>query len=105
MSLQSLQTFGEEVQHRQLIADTVNKIMKGRANNTGSFTLSANTTTSIVTDPAFESSMVPQWTPTTSTAATAMANLRVTTRAKGSFTLTHANTADADKTFLYVRWG
>lgn len=105
MSIPFLQTEGNEALHRLKISETVNLMLKGRGNSTGTFTLTANATTTTVTDPAFESSMVPSWTPTTAHAATAMTNLYVSARSKGSFTLTHANTADVDKTFLYTRRG
>lgn len=105
MSLPSVQTYGPDAQHRQLLADAINAIMSGRANNTGTFTLAAGATTTTVIDPAFESSMVPQWIPTTATAATAMTKVRLTSRVNGSFVVTHDNTADVDRTFLYTRWG
>ena len=105
MTLPVLQVTGEEKQHRQLIAGTINEMLKGRANNAGSFTLAAGATTTTVIDPAFESVMVPIPVATTATAAAAMTVLRVTTRSNGSFVLTHNNTADVDRTFLYVRMG
>lgn len=88
-----------------LLAQTLIEMLKGRDNSTGTFTLTANAATTTVTDNLFSSDMVPVWTPTTATAATAMTNVYVSARTNGSFTLTHANTADADKTFLYVRRG
>lgn len=105
MSLNTLQLTGPESLHRQLIAETVNKIMSGRANNAGTLTITANAATTTVIDPAFESSMVPVLMPTTANAAAALANVYVSSRAKGSFVLTHANNAQVDRTFLYVRWG
>lgn len=105
MTLQVLQLYGDEKQQRQLTADTINQIMRGRANNTGTFTLAAGATTTTVTDPAFQSSMVPLWTPTTATAATALTKVYVSSRSKGSFVVTHDNTADTDRTFIYSRWG
>ena len=105
MTLRALQLTGQDAQHRQLIATTVNEMMKGRANNASSFTLTAGATTTTVTDPAFESSMVPVLVPTTATAAAAVTSLYVSTRSNGSFVVTHDNTADIDRTFLYIRWG
>jgi hypothetical protein len=105
VSLPFVQTFGPEVQHRQLLAEVINKIITGRANNTGSLTLTAGAATTTVIDPAFESSMVPVLVATTANAATATANVYVSARANGSFTLTHANNGQTDRTFLYVRWG
>jgi hypothetical protein len=81
---------------------TIEQIMEGRTRNYGTFTLAANAGTTTVLDASFESHQSVVWSPTTTTAATAMTNVRVTTRNSGSFVLTHSNTADADKTFLYV---
>lgn len=91
--------------HRQLIADTINKILRGRANNVGSFTLAASTVNTVVSDNLFESSMVPLVIPTSANAAGALSGLYVSARSNGSFTLTHASTAAVDKSFLYARWG
>lgn len=87
------------------VIDTINLILKGRMNNTGSVTLTANAATTAVSDNRFESSMVPLLTPTTANAATALATTYVSARDTGTFTLTHANDAQTDKTFLYVRVG
>lgn len=105
MSLPYLQLSGPDALHRQLIAETINKMLSGRANNAGTLTLTAGATTTAVIDPAFESSMVPILIPTTANAAAAVTNVYLSTRVNGSFTLTHANTATTDRTFLYVRWG
>lgn len=88
-----------------LIATTVNEVLKGRANNTGTLTLEENVTTTVVEDNLFQSGQVPLLVPTTANAAAALANTYVSARANGSFTLTHANTATTDRTFLYARWG
>lgn len=96
----------EETQrHLYLLAETSNLLLRGRANNTGTFTLTAGATSTVVTDPAFESSMVPLFTPTTANAAGALATTYVSARDKGQFTITHANAGSTDRTFLYVRWG
>ena len=105
MTLQALPITGEESRHRLLLATTVNEILKGRANNTGSVTLTAGATTTTVTDNLFGSNMVPLLVPTTANAAAALATTYVSARANGSFTLTHANAATSNRTFLYVRWG
>lgn len=103
MSLQVLPLVGDNLTY--LLAETVNSMLKGRANNAGTFTLAAGVTTTVVEDNAFESSMVPVWSPTTANAAAAMTNVYVSARDKGSFTLTHANTATTDRTFIYTRQG
>lgn len=88
-----------------LLSETLNKVISGRANNVGTLTLTAGTTTTTVLDNQFESGMVPVLIATTANAAAATANVYVSARANGSFTLTHSNTATLDRTFLYVRWG
>lgn len=105
MTLPVLQTSGQDVQHRYLMAETINKILTGRANNASSFTLTANVASTVVIDPAFESSMVPVFVPTTANAAGAIATTYISDRSNGSFTVTHANNAQTDRTFLYIRWG
>lgn len=84
---------------------TLEGIMDGRTRNYGTFTLTENTTTTTVNDARFESQQSVVWAPTTSNAAGAMTNLYVSARANGSFTLTHANTATTDRTFLYIITG
>lgn len=98
-------TSGNEAQHRLVIATAVNELLKGRANNTGTLTLTANSATTVVSDNRFNSDMVPLLIATTANAATATANVYVSARANGSFTLTHTNNAQTDRTFLYVLWG
>lgn len=88
-----------------LISTTLNEVLKGRANNTGTLTLEDGVTTTVVEDNLFQSDMVPLLMPTTANAAGALATTYVSARANGSFTLTHANAASTDRTFLYARWG
>lgn len=88
-----------------LIAETINKILGGRANNVGTVTLAAGGTSTVVMDNLFESAMAAMLVPTTANAAVALATTYVSARDNGTFTLTHANTATIDRTFLYVRWG
>ena len=83
----------------------VNEILKGRMNNAGTFTLAANTTTTVVSDNLYQSDQAVHWVPTTANAAGAMSNLYVSSRVNGSFTLTHSSTATTDRVFLYSRLG
>lgn len=92
-------------QQMLLVATTINEVLKGRANNTGSVTLEDGATSTVVEDNLFQSDMVPLLIPTTANAAGALATTYVSARANGSFTLTHANAVTTDRTFLYVRWG
>lgn len=89
----------------KVLAQAVNNLIKGRSANAGTFTLTANAASTVVSDNLFESNQTVIWSPTTANAAAALATTYVSARAKGSFTLTHANNAQVDKTFLYVRVG
>lgn len=95
----------DERRHRERLASAVNALIAGKADVVGTFTLAANVTTTTVTDNKFESNMAVVWAPTTANAAGALAGLYLSARAQGSFTLTHANTATTDRTFVYVRLG
>lgn len=106
MTLRVIPTAGLDPAAQLLLTtETLNQVVKGRGNNTGTVTLTANAASTVVADNQFESSMVPALTPTTANAAAALATTYVSARAYGSFTLTHANNAQTDKTFLYTRRG
>lgn len=84
---------------------TINELLKGRANNVGEVTLTANDTTTTTTDTRIKSQMKIFLQPRTANAAGAMTNVYVSTVADGSFILTHSNTATVDRTFDYVIHG
>lgn len=94
-----------EAEHRKRMAESINGLRAGKLAAVGSFTLAAGGTTTTVSDNNFDSNMVVIWTPASANAAGALAGLYVSARTKGQFTLTHANTATLDRTFLYVRLG
>ena len=95
----------DERRHRERLASAVNALIAGKLDVVGSFTLAANATSTTVSDNKFESNMAVVWVPTTANAAGAVGGLYLSGRSQGSFTLTHANTATTDRTFLYVRLG
>jgi hypothetical protein len=95
----------DERRHRERLASAVNALIAGKLDVVGSFTLAANVTSTTVSDNKFESNMAVVWVPTTANAAGAVGGLYLSGRSQGSFTLTHANTATTDRTFLYVRLG
>lgn len=105
MTVPVVPLFGEEKQHRLVLATTLNETLKGRDNSVSSFTLAASTVNTVVTDNLFLAEMMPVWTPTSANAAAAMTNLYVSARTTGSFTLTHTSTATVDRSFLYARRG
>lgn len=95
----------DELRHTHTIALAVNGLIAGKADVAETFTLTANSATTTVTDNKFQSNMVVVWAPTTANAATAMTNVYISSRSKGSFVLTHTNNAQTDRTFHYIRMG
>ena len=95
----------DERRHRERLASAVNALIAGKLDAVGTFTLAANASSTTVADNKFESNQVIVWAPTTANAAGAMTNVYLSGRDRGSFTLTHSNTATTDRTFLYVRVG
>jgi hypothetical protein len=101
-----------EVDHPNLfrkLIRVIKGIMQGKTNNTGTITLTANSTTTTVTFAAgrIGQDTVLLLTPTTSNAAGALSGLYVSGRsvANNTLTLTHANTATLDRTFSYALIG
>lgn len=90
-----------------IFALAINQLASGRSNATGTFTLTANAASTVVSNDNFASGSVPLFTPTTSNAVAELANgtMYVSARANGSFTLVHANNAQIDRTFIYAILG
>lgn len=87
------------------ISATINEMLKGRGNNVGEITLTANVTTTTIEDIRIKQTMTAVLIPRTANAAAAMTNVYISAVADGSITLTHANTATLDRTFDYVLHG
>lgn len=84
------------------VRDAVRQMTRGRSNAVGTVTLTTGVTTSVVTAKrVISTASAIVLMPTTANAAAALATTFVTT-AKDQFTITHANNAQADRTF---RWG
>lgn len=89
----------------RLIAAKVNQILRGRTNNVGEVTLASGATSTAVAVAVgvFGDKTVFVFDPTTSTAATAFGSGGFYVSARdpslGTYTITHPNTADANKTF------
>lgn len=105
MSIQRLAIRGLNDPNLQRHAESINGLIDGKLDVTGSVTLTASSATTVVTDNKFESGMVPVFTPITANGAAALAGMYVSARTKGGFTLTHANNSQTDKSFLYLRAG
>lgn len=83
------------------------QLAAGRSNATGTVTLATSASTTVVTDANCAVDTVPLLTAVTANAATEVGNgtIYVSSVAMGSFTITHANSATAGRTFLYVLQG
>lgn len=84
------------------VASIVRGVMDGKINATGTVTLAASAATTVVTDFRAGGDSVILLSPRTSNAAAAISTTYISTRAKQSFTLTHANNAQTDRTFNYA---
>ena len=89
------------------VAAIVNRLAQGKLNCIGSVTLAVGAVSTAVSDPRATATSVLLLMPMTANAAAELGNgtLYVSARAKGSVTLTHANNAQADRTFGYVLIG
>jgi hypothetical protein len=89
------------------VAAVVNRLAQGKLNCTGSLTLAASAASTTIDDPRATAGSVILLMPTTANAAAELGNgtLHVSARAKGSFTLTHANNAQPDRSFDYAMIG
>lgn len=86
------------------IALVVNNILDGKLNSTGSVTLTASAASTAVTDERAGYDSVILFMPTTANAASEQAagGMYVSSRGKQTFTITHANNAQSDRTFEYI---
>ena len=98
-------TNANQVEHRRRIATALNRAIQGKLNCTGSVTLTANVTTTTMTDEKIGADSWIGFMPTTANAAGALATTYISARAQGSATVTHANAATVDRTFVYAILG
>lgn len=85
-------------------AQAVNLLIDGKFNSTGSVTLAASAASTSVTDYFAGPDSVIVFTPTTANAAAEQGGgtMYLSARSKQGFTITHANNAQTDRTFLYI---
>ena len=88
-----------------LFGIAINGILNGRTNNAGSFTVTASTTTTVVTDRRVGATSVINWMPKTDNAAVEIGTLYVSARDTGQFTVTHSNNGQTDRDFDYTVTG
>lgn len=88
----------------QRVVDSVNELIEGRQNSVGDVTLRANQTTTTVAFPNCSKDCRIFLEPQTANAAAALATtyIRPVDILQRSFTITHANNAQVDKTFSFI---
>lgn len=95
----------DEQRHRRKLAEWAKQVHSGHFPVTGEVTLAAGGTTTTVMDARSGINSVINLSPVTANAASAGPSVWVSAFNKGSFVLTHANSAAADKTFRYTILG
>lgn len=81
--------------------EMLEQILNGRTRNTAEVTLTANSDTTTVLRPLFESHQVVVLVPQSASAAAELAagTTYISARSNGQFTITHANSADSTRVF------
>jgi dihydrodipicolinate synthase/N-acetylneuraminate lyase len=89
------------------IMQAIRDLFAGRSNAVGTCTLTANAASTVVTATNCGADSKVFLTPTTANAAAEIGNgtLRVSAVAGGSFTLSHANNAQNDRTYYWGAFG
>lgn len=108
MALQIQNNLGFNLAGWQRMVDAVIQLVNGRHNAASAenpVTLTAAATTTVVTHPNMGLQSTVLLSPRTANAAAALATTYVSAKARGSFTLTHANNAQIDRTFDYTVTG
>lgn len=102
----SIPTFQpDEIRHRRNIAAWSQWVNQGHLQNTGSVTLAAGAGTTVVIEDRCGAMTFIGFMPLTANALSAGPTVRVSSQSVGGFTITHANSAAADKTFRYCILG
>ena len=88
-------------------AIAINQIRDGKINSTGSFTLTANQSSTTISDVRCGGESRVFFTPLTANAAAELTSIYIpsATITDGQFVVQHANNANSDKTFHYVLLG
>lgn len=92
----------DAVEHRREIADGINSILQGNLNATDTVTLAVSVATTALSDSRIGPDSFIGFMPTTANAAAELPTLYVSSRTEQAATLTHANNAQADRTFAYL---
>jgi hypothetical protein len=89
---------GPNADIRQIV-ERVGWLLRGKMNAVTTVTLTANATTTTLTDQRIGGGTYIGLSPTTANAAGALGTTYISAKAAGSATITHANAASTDRTF------
>ena len=97
----------DETEHRRKLAEAINLLAQGKLLSTGEVTLTANVASTTLNDDRIGTASFIGFTATTANGAAEIGagGFYVSARGKGTATLTHANNAQTDRTFVYVILG
>lgn len=97
----------DEIQHRRLIAQWMREAHQGHLGNVGTVTLSTSVAATTVTDFRVGPNSFIGLMPTTANAAAEVGGgtVYISSRSAEGFTIAHANTATADRAFVYCVLG
>lgn len=88
------------------VSTTLNEVLRGRLNVSGTITLTASAASSTLTDDRISVNSIIMLSPTTANAAAELGNgtlfVAESGRANGSVVITHANNAQTDRTFRFA---
>jgi hypothetical protein len=84
-----------------IINQAIRELAAGASNSVSQVTLRPSLTTTVVSDPLATVESHIDLCPLTANAAAAQATTYVSSRGRGTFTLTHASAASTDRTFSY----
>lgn len=89
------------------IVCAIRELFEGRSNAVGTFTLTPSAASTVVSAPNCGTGSSVLLTPKTANAAAELGNgtMYIATVANGSFTVTHANNAQSDRTFMWAAFG
>jgi hypothetical protein len=100
-------TLSAEERDPARIVRAVRQLAEGRSNAVGAFTLTAGAASTVVTAPTCGAGSSVLVFPKTANAAAELGNdtIYIGTVANSSFTVTHANNGQTDRTFMYAALG
>ena len=106
MSLQGVSRFiTDEREHLRQLSDKLNATISGGGNNTGDLTLTANASSTTLTDARIGLTCVIELMPKSLNAVKAKSMIYFGTPKAGSVVIYHPNDAQTDKTFRYAITG